>query len=178
MGDSFMDNRHGFIRDKLDIKILILFVMRRIDQPMTIDELTEVAICDDGISYFDFAECLSELVSTNHVEYDGTKYSITQKGIKNGGVTESTLPYSVRVRAEKNTAVMSARLSRGEMISTSRMIRRGGGYTVTLAMSDGIDDVLNMQLYASSEKQASRMEKAFREKAEKIYSNLLKELTD
>ena len=173
-----MDERRGFIRDKLDIKILILFVLRRIEQPLTIEELAEVAICDDGISYFDFAECLSDLVSTEHIKLDGKHYTITAKGDKNGLVTESGLPYSVRVRAERNAARMSVRKSRGEMISSSRTIRRGGGYTVTLSMSDGVDDVMLMQLYAPNEKQAQKMERAFEKRAEQIYSLLLKELDE
>ena len=48
--------RFGFIHDKLDIKILILFVLRRLPDYVQGDTLAELVLCDDGISYFDYTE--------------------------------------------------------------------------------------------------------------------------
>ena len=107
-----MDRRYGFIHEKLDIKILILFVLRRLPAPVDIDMLADAVICDGGISYFDFADCLAELVETDHVTESDGKYLITDKGITNSQITESSLPFTVRVVAEKNASQLSTILSR------------------------------------------------------------------
>jgi len=96
-----MERRFGFIRDKLDIKVLILFILQRISEPVSLDELAELTLCDGAISYFDFAECVSELVASDHISADGDRYLITEKGARNGAITEGGLPYSVRVKAER-----------------------------------------------------------------------------
>ena len=57
----------GFIRDKLEIKFLILYIAARVSEPVRLAELQELTMCDDGIDYFDFAECLSDLVNTQHI---------------------------------------------------------------------------------------------------------------
>lgn len=173
-----MDKRFGFIHEKLDIKILILYILNRISEPVTLDELAGIALCDGGISYFDFAECVAELVATEHICADGDSYIITEKGKKNGNITENSLPYSVRVKAGKNASSENKRLRRKSMLSTSRTIRRGGGYTVSMSLSDGISEILSIDMFAANEEQATALEKGFNEKAEQIFNTLLAKLLE
>ena len=46
-------DRLGFIHEKFDIKILILFVLRRLPAPVSFEELSELVLIDDGFDYFD-----------------------------------------------------------------------------------------------------------------------------
>ena len=62
-----MDN-FGFIHDKLDIKILILFVLRRLPGIVDPETLLELCQCDGGIGYFDYSDCISELLKSGHME--------------------------------------------------------------------------------------------------------------
>ena len=169
-----MDDRFGFIHEKIDIKILILFVTGHLSEPVDLDTLTDLTLCDDGISYFDFVECVSELAGTEHVSTDGASYRITEKGARNGKITENFIPYSVRMKAEKNTAELRMRQNRKALIKTSRTLRRKGGYSVALSLSDGLDEIISMSLYAASEDQAVALEKGFSEKAEAVYNDIIK----
>ena len=72
--------RHGFIHDKLDIKLLILYFMSRVAAPVDFATVTGLTLCDDGIDYFLFAEALSELVGTGHLTLEKELYAITDKG--------------------------------------------------------------------------------------------------
>ena len=130
-------------------------------------------LCDDGISYFDYAECLDELVGTAHILSDGHTYTLTEKGKRNGDITENGIPFSVRVKAEKSTADLRMVMSRQSMISAAHSIRRKGGYTVDLALADGISDVIALRLYAASEPQAVALEDGFKKNAESIYGKIL-----
>lgn len=169
-----MEERFGFIHDKLDIKILILFILRRLPQPVTFDTLGELTFCDEGISYFDFAECVSELVATEHINTDGHTYSLTDKGIRNSDITENSIPFSVRAKAEKKASDLSFLLNRKSMISASYSIRRKGGYSVELSLSDGISEIIALKLYAVSEAQAQALEDGFTKNAEDIYNKVIK----
>ena len=173
-----MDGRFGFIHEKIDIKILILFILSRISEPVTLDELASLTLCDGGIGYFDFAECVAELISTEHISADGDSYLITEKGKKNGAITENTLPYSVRVKAEKSARAENKRLRRQSMISTSRTVRRGGGYTVSMSLSDGLGEIMSLEMLAASEEQAIALENGFEDKAEQIFNLVLSKLLE
>ena len=66
-------------------------------------------MCDDGIDYFAFSECLADLVKTEHLRLtDDGCYAITPKGLRNSEICESSLPYSVRIRTDKNVAAYNA----------------------------------------------------------------------
>ena len=57
----------GFIQDKLEIKFLILYIAARVTEPLTPEDMQDLTMCDDGIDYFDYAECLNDLVKTEHL---------------------------------------------------------------------------------------------------------------
>lgn len=168
-----MDRRYGFIHDELDIKILILYVLRRLPAPVDLDSLAEAAICDDGISYFVFADCLADLIATGHVVEIDYKYLITEKGIKNAKITEGSLPFTVRVKAEKNADQLASAINRDLSIKTSHIERSDGCYTVSLGLSDGQGQIFSMSLLTTTEEECKIIEKRFRLRAEAIYGEVL-----
>jgi len=168
-----MKGNFGFIHEKIEIKVLILFIMRRMSDPVTLDILTELTMCDDGISYFDFSESVAELVATEHLRIEGENYHLTQKGNRNGEITEDSLPYSVRIKAETKAAQLRAALNRNSLIKTYRGCDSEGKHTVKLSLSDGIGDIVVMELFAANEEQAQALENGFRKNAESIYNALI-----
>jgi len=168
-----MAENFGFIHDKVDIKVLILFIMRRLSKPITMDALTELTMCDDGISYFDVTECVAELTKTKHLHVAEDEYSLTQKGRRNGEVLEKNLPYSVKAKAEDSVALIRNTQSRNSMIKTNLHGDEQDGYTIVLSLSDGVSDILTMELFAANRQQANAIEKGFRKNAEKIYHAII-----
>ena len=175
-----MDNYgyvRGFIHEKLDIKILILFILRRL--PGTVDPVTlqELCQCDEGISYFDYSDCLHELVETDHITESEEGYAITEKGARNADTVESSLPYSVRSKALRLLAPVEERLRRAAMI-TARHTLDADGCTVELAMGDGKGEVIRMALLCAGEDQARQIEKHFRRDAEGYYQKIVELLSE
>jgi len=168
-----MKGNFGFIHDKIEIKILILFILRRLPEPISYDVLTELTMCDDGISYFDFSECVAELLKTEHLHCENELYSLTAKGARNGEITENSLPFTVRMTAENGASIIRAAQNRNAMIKTSHATKPDGGCAVNLALSDGIGDIVSMELLAANERQAKELEKGFRNNAENIYNALI-----
>lgn len=169
-----MNERFGFIHDKLEIKILILFILRRLPDSISIESLTDLTLCDDGISYFDFIECVNELLETGHIQTDnGNNYFITDKGRKHGEITESGIPYSVRMKAEKNTAALSRIMQRSAMITTAHELRRGGGCTAKLTLNDTFGEIISIHVMTANENQAKTLEANFQKNAEKIYNKVI-----
>lgn len=97
----------GFIRDKLQLKLLILYILSHLDQAADLPELTDLVLCDEGVDYFSFTDALSELVETGHVAHADNLYAITSKGREHLQVCESNLPYSVRMKCDKNTEAVN-----------------------------------------------------------------------
>ena len=99
--------RLGFIHDMMDVKVLILFVMARVGYPVNTQEIYELCYQDDCLSYFDVCTAIPEMVETGHLtEVEEQKYEITEKGRDAGSLTEDSIAYTVKQRAEN--AVMSS----------------------------------------------------------------------
>lgn len=170
---------YGFIHERLDIELLILYILNRLPGSVDRDTLAELTInCDGGINYFSFSDALGVLITTGHVENNSEEYSVTAKGQENGSTTETSIPYSVRMRAERLLLPVAQKLRRDDMIKTESRPAPNGGYTVHLSLADGSGSLLSMDILAGSDRQARQMAKKFHEHAEEIYAHIALLLTD
>ena len=165
--------RVGFIHDKLEIKFLVLYIMSRVAGPIDLPTLADLTMCDEGVDYFDFAEAVHQLVETEHLCLEDERYAITEKGRKNGGICESSLPYSIRVKCDRNVSRLNSRLRRDAQVRSERIGRSDGTYTLRLALDDEHGNLLTLELLAATEQQADRLSEQFKAHPEQIYNGVL-----
>ena len=170
-------DRLGFIHEELDIKILILYILRRLPAPVDPVTLLELCQCDGGVGYFEYSQCLNDLVENGHIEETEAGYKITGKGSRNADAVESSLPYSVRAKARKLLAPVEERMRREAMI-TARHEATPSGCMVELAMSDGKGEILHLRFLCAGEEQAKQIEKKFRRDAEGYYQKIAALMTE
>ncbi len=166
-------DRHGFIHEKLDIKLLILFVLSRLPKPVGFDTLTELVMVDDGFDYFEFTQCLDELVSSGNVDNNGSEYKISRMGLVNEDTVESSIPYSVRLKAENKAHPLVEKMKRDALIGASHERAKNGGCNVRLSLSDGLGEIVNLSLLVADEAQAGIIEENFRANAENYYQKIV-----
>jgi len=169
--------RHGFIREKDDIKFLILYVMTYLKEGVTFSDLADMAMCDDAFSYFEFAECAAELVTSEHIrkEIDSGNelYFITEKGQKTAEAFEKRLPSVVREAGQRSALRVIRRNRRNATIVCKDKHRTDGTAAVELAVMDGEVPVFSLEVMVLNEKQASMFKDNFRNHAEQIYDRLV-----
>ncbi len=164
----------GFISDKLEIKFLILYITARLTDPAPFEMLQDLSMCDGGVDYFGFSECLADLVRTGHLAVDESGlYAITDKGRRNGAACESSLPYTVRMQVEENLAACNEQLKRRALVGAKIRQRDEGGYVVELSLRDDLDELMDLRLLVTRQDMAVDLQRRFRGNAEEIYSKLL-----
>ena len=169
----------GFIQDKLEIKFLILYIAARLMEPVPLPDMQKLTMIDDGIDYFAFSECLNDLVKTEHLTLtDDGLYAITPKGLKNSEICQSSLPYSVRLRADKELTFFHQELLRRSQVKGRYHRRENGTYTVELSLNDDLDNLMHLQLMVANEEIAKNLKQRFEKEPEQLYGNILKALFD
>ena len=103
-------------------------------------------------------------------------YAITPKGLKNSEICESSLPYSVRLRTDKNVAEYNRRLLRRNQVQSQVTARENGSYVVELRLRDDVDSILHLELTAATEAMARDLADRFRQDPEGVYTRLLSAL--
>lgn len=164
----------GFIQDQLELKLLILYISARVSQPIAYDMLWDLTLCDTAIDYFEFTECVTDLVRTEHLFIDENEcYGITEKGLRNSKICETSLPYSVRLRCDKNVGACNRKLCLDQQVKASHVRRDNGTYTVSLHLTDDMGSVLELNAMVVSEDMAKGVEKRFLENPQHVYSQVL-----
>lgn len=171
--------RLGFIHDMMDVKILILFVAARSSYPMTNQEIYELCYQDECLSYFDVCTALPEMVTSGHLKMvDEERYEITEKGRSDGALTEDSIAFTVKQRAENAVARFNRQLRRSSFVKTQIIPRESGDQSVMMVLDDEVGNLMTLELVAPDQRQAVRLGKLFEQKAETIYSLIMTELLD
>ena len=163
--------RLGFIHDMLDVKVLILFVAARSSYPMTSQEIYELCYQDECLSYFDVCTAIPEMVSSGHLtELEEQRYEITDKGRDTAALTEDSIAYTVKQRAENAVARFNRQIRRSSFVKTQTIARENGDHSVILSLDDDTGNLMTLELMAPNQKQAVRLSKLFERKAEDVYN--------
>ena len=171
--------RLGFIHDMMDVKVLILFVAARSHYPMTNQEVYELCYQDECLSYFDVCTALPEMVKSGHLQIvDGDRYEITEKGRSDGALTEDSIAFTVKQRAENAVARFNRQLRRSSFVKSQIIPRDSGDFSVLLSLDDEQGNLMTLELMAPDQRQAVRLCKLFEKKAENIYSLTMTELLE
>ncbi len=171
--------RLGFIHDMMDVKVLILFVTARCGYPLTCQEVYELCYQDDCVSYFDICTAVPEMVKSGHLkELDGERYEITEKGRETAGLTEDSIAFTVKQRAENAVARFNRQMRRSSFVKTQVLPRDNGDFSVMMSLDDEMGNLMTLELMAPDQRQAVRLSRLFEKKAEAIYNLTMAELLD
>jgi len=171
--------RLGFIHDMLDVKVLILFVMARVSYPVNIQQIYELSYQDDCLSYFDVCTAVPEMVKSGHLkELEDAHYEITEKGKADGALTEDSIAFTVKQRAENAVSRFNRQIRRSSFVKTQIIPREGGDFSVIMSLDDETGNLMTLELMAPNQRQAVRLGKLFERKAEAVYNLTMAELLD
>lgn len=169
--------QHGFIHDKLDLKMLELFLAARLAGPVDFDTLTELVMCHEGVDYFSFAEATAELVESGHLTLEDDRYAITERGRTNSAACESSLPFSVRHRCTRDLAPVNAKLRRNAQIRGEKYDNPDGTIMARMALDDNGGNLLTVEILCPSHEQADRLIAHFKDCPERVYNEVLEALS-
>ena len=166
--------QHGFIHDMLDVKVLILFVASKALYPLSLQKIYELCFQDDCLSYFDVSVAVPQMVESGHLEKTGEdEYVITDKGRKNSGICESSLPYSVRQLSDRHIAAYNKEALRRQQVQSHVTQRENGTYTVTLKLRDDVDSLMELELMVADKESGQALAERFQREPEKVYGQII-----
>lgn len=166
----------SYIHDKLDVKMLVLYLTARITEPIGFDTLTDL-VMRHGVDYFLYVEALSELVDSAHLNFDGDLYAITEKGKSTSSACETSLPPSVRQRSDQEATRINAVLRRRAQVKGERFDNADGSVTARMSLNDDRGTLLALELLCPSQEQADQLISTFQAKPEWVYNHILEALS-
>ncbi len=182
------------LKDKTDIKIFILYLMKNIDYPLDFNTLSDIAVQDEFISYFDFAECFGQLLDNGTVaqirvgdqimteasigrngrpEKKNELYVITERGIEVVEQLHSNLLNAIKEKSLKSALRMLSFKERGSDVRCECEERYGGGYNLRCEITEKKKPVLKLELVVEDREQLEQMRENFNERPEVVYRGVI-----
>ena len=165
------------IKEKSDIKIFILYLMKQIERPVDFVTLNDIVVQDEFVNQFDFMDCFYELYQSGAIaknETDGEDlYSITDKGSVVAETLESNIIPTIRERSMRSALRLLSFNRRGAKAKCSIEELPDGKCELRCYAKDENGEFLNLALKLDSYRQAELMKKNFDEKPELVYRTIL-----
>ncbi len=167
----------GGLRSKSDIRILICYILKSVQAPLSGEDIIHILQEKALANYFEANDALSALESLGNIrrEEDGT-YVLEPQGESIADSLDVLLPLSVRDKAVSAALNMlaSAKVERENTVTTQRL---ENGYNVTCHISGGDMELMKLSVYVPDLYQARVVKKNFHRDPQRVYNLLLAALT-
>ncbi len=161
-------------------KLIVLYMLGKVNFPMTNDQLSRFILTQGYTDYFKFQETMSDLLETGMISGESvrnnTYYSISDKG-------RETIQYfqykiSDAIRQDIHDYLRSNEYDLREEVSlvSDYTLSKNRQYAVKLKIREQDSYLLDMTLLVPQEEQARAMCDQWQEKSQKIYAYIMKQL--
>lgn len=171
----------GGLRNRDDIRLLICYLLKSVDAPMTRQMLNE-AMQEDGLAnYFEVGQAIEELLKTGNITADildmEEVLSVTDKGREAADLLQTSLPKTVREKAINSAIrlVTRAKIERENKMEVEK--HDDGGYTITFTLFDRDTELMKLSIYVVDSLQLETVKKNFIDDPVKVYSSIITSLT-
>ncbi len=163
----------GGLRNTRDIGILICYLLDTIQTPFSKKDLIEI-IQENGLAnYFETTAAVSELIKNKNVTEENEMLTISPNGVLISHLLHTNLSLSVRQKAVAATMKLVERKKLEEENPVRITKAEGGGYHVTMRITDGMRDLMSLTLFVPDKREASAVVRKFYEDPQRLYSILL-----
>lgn len=172
---------HRLYKDE-QIKLIILYLLNELDDSYDFQTLSEIIIWDGSINYFVFSQCFDELLNTGLIEIcEGesdkkTFYRISKIGKTSIEEVEDALLTFIKERIMRSATRLLAFKKDGTNVS-SKIQKADSGYQLICSIKNKKIDLLEIKMYFDNKEEAELLQTGFDQNAERIYSNILAQLS-
>ena len=171
----------GGLRSRDDIRLLICYLLKSVDAPMTRDMLND-AMQEDGLAnFFEVGQAIEELLKTGNITADildeDEVITVTEKGREAAELLQTSLPRTVREKAVNSAIrlVTRAKVERENKIEVKK--EDDGGYTITFTLFDRGTELIQLSIYVVDSLQLEQVKQNFINDPVKVYSTIITSLT-
>lgn len=163
-------------------KALILYILNKIQKPITNTELFELVLNIENMNYFYFQHFLTDLIENKYiVNYEKNSeffYELTDLGKETLSLVQDMIPGILKFKVDNNTKQDLKEVENSSSVVADFEPNDDNGYTVNLKIYDKHNIIFNLSVYAGSREQAKLIIDNWEKNAEEIYSNILSLITN
>ncbi len=165
----------GGIRDPYIVKIMICYLCRELNSPVSEQELIEL-FGEHTVNYFLLTTTIAEMKRLGHLKTQGKGLVLTALGRKTADQLSEQLPVTLRERVLSDAGEMR-RQNRLSSETSAQVLETPNGYQVQFSFHDGELEFMNLSLFAPDAEQAQKLKNRLESEYQQLYMDLITRLT-
>ncbi len=161
-------------------KVLILYILSKLNEPVTNDNLLQFVISVMDMNYFYFQQFLLDLLEKNYIisfSQDGKQvYQITDIGKEALSLTNDILPGIIKLKVDTSFGKEMKEIKEEEAITSEYVPIGNDNYTVTCKINENNNCIFEVSVFAGSREEAKNIVDNWKENAYRIYPEILNSL--
>ena len=163
-------------------KVLILYILNKIDTPVSNNELLQLVLSIEDMNYFYFQQFLLDLMENKYIlkgtsDKNETIYEMTDEGRQAIGLVQDLIPGFTRFQID-NKFKEDLRSIEDEYSITADFIPESeNSYTVVCKITENGKVTFEVRTFAGSREHAKSIVDNWKKNAVKLYPKMLKMLT-
>lgn len=160
-----------------ECKVLILYILNKIQKPVTNDVLLQLILSIDDMNYFYFQQFLLDLIENNYIVevlQDNEKlYKITPSGIKTLDLTLDILPGIKKLKVDNKIKDELNEIEDAVSVISEFEPYHLTEFIVTCKIVENNTTVFEVKTIATDREQAKRITENWKNNSDKIYPQIL-----
>ena len=163
-------------------KLLLLYIIDKIDLPISNIQLTEIVLENNFINYFTLQEYIDELISSNLIvkinQNDKDRLTISNKGKEVLSLFKNRLSEDDINKLNTYIDVKMNLIKKEATISADYTIENGNSYVVSLSASENTIPLMEIKVTVASNKQARELCTKWKSNPSDLYTKIIKVLSE
>lgn len=170
--DAFSEGiEPGGLRNRTQIKVLITYMVNRLNSPLTREMLIQALQLHGLANYFEASQAMDELVENGSLYDDKGFIALSPKGELSVGELSGELPVSVKETALADAMNLQL-LEKRESENTVDIKNTEDGCYVTFKVAHNGEILMELTVYAADTEQAQRLKHNFLKDPSHVYSTV------
>ena len=166
----------GGLRNTKEISILICYILDRAGKAVSEMDLMEIIQSNGMANYFETASAITELLENGNIictDEVKKELCVSDNGIMISRQLHNELPLTIRQKAIAATLklLQKQRTELENPVTVTPL--ESGGFNVNLRIQDGIRDLMSLDVFVPSKKEAKNIRQIFHSNPERLYSVVL-----
>lgn len=161
-------------------KLIILYILDKVDFPMTNAQLTNFLLEQDYTTYFNAQQTLSDLIEDEYIRSEllnsTSMYCITNSGRETLSFFESSISQAIRNDINKYLKENEYQLREEVSMPAEYFEVKKNEYVVRLQVMERGQAIIDLSLAVTSKEEASHICTRWRKKSSEIYSYVISAL--
>ena len=183
--DAFpVDDTVGGIRSTEKIRIIICYILKNVESPLTRDNI-QSALYDNGIAnYFEISQAIDNLIDVGAVEISESCLVLNQKGEKIARDLNDELSLYIKNKAVRaiNLTVIYEKRKKENDVSIVKVDDKKYRLDITLlsgqADDENTDELIKVSVFVTDSLQAETMKTTFLNNPVRLYEKIIEALTE